>query len=214
MRNISTRAVRGAATAAVVAALSAAALAVSNAVPVTGGLDSPRGIAVGPAGRSPAEVDGAPQPGRPAGARPQRPQQLLGRGARPHLLAGIDEQLRERPGTDHLRALEPVEGIDEMVRLRTSHRAPESRPLKGTELCSGPARLCEALDIDLALNRIDLTADSRLWIERTRSRPLPAAALVNTPRIGVDYAGRWAQEPLRWYVRGNPHVSVASPSKR
>jgi DNA-3-methyladenine glycosylase len=113
-----------------------------------------------------------------------------------------------------IRALEPAEGLDEMFRLRTSHRPPESRPLKVTELCSGPARLCEALDIDLALNRIDLTTDSRLWIERVRSRPFPAAALVNTPRIGVDYAGRWAQEPLRWYIRGNPHVSVTSPARR
>ena len=50
-RQIPPRAVRGAVTAAVVAALSAGALAVSNAVPVTGGLVSPRGLAVGPAGR-------------------------------------------------------------------------------------------------------------------------------------------------------------------
>jgi DNA-3-methyladenine glycosylase len=84
-------------------------------------------------------------------------------------------------------------------------RDPASIP--ETQLCSGPARLCQALNIERDLNGIDLTADTRLWIERARARPVPPSLLVNTPRIGVDYAGAWAQEPLRWFIAGNPHVS-------
>ena len=31
--------------------------------------------------------------------------------------------------------------------------------------------------------------------------------LVRRPRIGVEYAGTWARRLLRFYLRGNPHVS-------
>lgn len=101
-----------------------------------------------------------------------------------------------------IRALEPLEGVEAMRELRgVAAGAGESK------LCSGPARLCQALGIDLTLNRIDLVSDSRLSLERARSRPLPASRLVNTPRVGVGYAGPWARRLLRWHIRGNPHVS-------
>ena len=32
-------------------------------------------------------------------------------------------------------------------------------------------------------------------------------AIVKRPRIGVDYAGRWARRHLRFYIRDNPFVS-------
>jgi DNA-3-methyladenine glycosylase len=114
-----------------------------------------------------------------------------------------------------LRALEPIEGIRTMARLRRSHRRPGARPLTRTDLCSGPARLCEALDIDKSLNGLDLTTDPRLFIEQIQPKPLPDESLVNTPRIGVDYAGTWSREPLRWFVRDNPHVSTrAAPAAK
>ena len=31
--------------------------------------------------------------------------------------------------------------------------------------------------------------------------------ILTTPRIGVDYAGHWARRLLRFYLKGNPHVS-------
>jgi DNA-3-methyladenine glycosylase len=37
--------------------------------------------------------------------------------------------------------------------------------------------------------------------------PIADADVVIGPRIGVDYAGAWAAAPLRFHVRGNPHVS-------
>jgi DNA-3-methyladenine glycosylase len=126
-----------------------------------------------------------------------------------HFCLNIVAGERDDPVAVLLRALEPTEGVTTMRRLRSVHRPAGARPLLDSELCSGPARLCEALEIDTGLNGIDLTADSRLWIERTRARPLPDSALVNTPRIGVDYAGPWAKEPLRWFIRGNPHASPA-----
>jgi DNA-3-methyladenine glycosylase len=64
-------------------------------------------------------------------------------------------------------------------------------------LIDGPGRLCRALQIDLSLNRIDLTAQGALWFEDRGSRILrrQVAAL---PRIGVGYAGTWAKKPYRF----------------
>ncbi len=99
-----------------------------------------------------------------------------------------------------LRALEPIEGLDEMFSRRPAARS-------ATELCSGPGRLTQALGIDLARDGSDLRSDSALWIEQLRGRRLPNARVVATRRIGVDYAGRWAGRRLRFLIRGSPHVS-------
>jgi DNA-3-methyladenine glycosylase len=104
-----------------------------------------------------------------------------------------------------LRALEPLEGLEEMQRRRPAARRVE-------ELCAGPARLTQALAIDRALDGIDLREHTGLWIERSRVRALPDAAVLAAPRVGVDYAGAWARRRLRFLVRGSLHVS--RPARR
>jgi DNA-3-methyladenine glycosylase len=94
-----------------------------------------------------------------------------------------------------LRALEPTEGLDRMA-----------RPADPRNLCRGPARLCQALAIDQTLNAIDLTRDSRLFIERA-SPTLPDEEIGASPRIGVAYAGAWADRPLRFFIRKSPFLS-------
>lgn len=101
-----------------------------------------------------------------------------------------------------LRALEPIEGMEEMARRRRVDRP--------TALCSGPAKLCQALGIDLTLNGEDLRVSDRLFIEEPTASwetPVTPRRIARSPRIGVDYAGVWARKPLRFYLRGNPHVS-------
>lgn len=105
-----------------------------------------------------------------------------------------------------IRALEPVEGLGAMRSNRAARRDSD-KPIRDTDLCSGPAKICQALGIDLAQDGLDLTTSDSLFIERIRSRALPEHLLVRTPRIGVTYAGEWAHRPLRFVVRGNPHAS-------
>jgi DNA-3-methyladenine glycosylase len=100
-----------------------------------------------------------------------------------------------------VRALEPTEGLAIMFGRR-------ARARREKELCSGPAKLTQALGIDLRHNGIDLRSDRSLWIERVRARALPTSKIVATPRVGVDYAGEWARKPYRFFVRDNPHVSA------
>jgi DNA-3-methyladenine glycosylase len=112
-----------------------------------------------------------------------------------------------------VRALEPSEGLEEMRRARMAARRGCGVGLvKDRDLCSGPARLCQALQIDRRHNLNDLATDSRLWIEVLRPGMPPAGMLENTARIGVDYAGAWAVKPLRWFLRSSVHVSRPSRS--
>lgn len=91
-----------------------------------------------------------------------------------------------------IRALEPVAGIELMRRRRERENI--------LELCSGPARLVEAMGITRAHNGYDLTREP-LCICRGRHGPFK---LVTTTRIGVN-AGR--ELLLRFYLEGSPYVS-------
>jgi DNA-3-methyladenine glycosylase len=102
-----------------------------------------------------------------------------------------------------IRALEPLANLDDMRRNRS---ADASRAVSDTDLCSGPAKLCQALQIDRALNGVDLVASVNLFILRGEER-VASSSVMNTPRIGIDYAQEWVDRPLRWYVAENPHVS-------
>ena len=102
-----------------------------------------------------------------------------------------------------VRALHPTEGLEVMHARRRAAR-------NVRDLCSGPARLAEALRIDRGLDGEDLRCSRRLWIERTRSRALPASRVATTARIGVGYAGTWATRPLRFYLKGSRYLSRRS----
>ena len=96
-----------------------------------------------------------------------------------------------------VRALEPVEGI-EVMRARRPRQS-------DVNLTSGPGKLSVALAIDRALDGADLL-DDRVWIERG-GRPVPASAVACGPRIGIAYAGEWAEKPWRFWLRDSPFVS-------
>ncbi len=99
-----------------------------------------------------------------------------------------------QPGVPHavlLRAIEPVSAI----------AAPSW----------GPGLLCRAFDIDRSHNGLDLRG-KQLWIEAPKTtRALRVSA---APRIGVDYAGKWAQRPWRFFDADSPFVSTVSAAAR
>jgi DNA-3-methyladenine glycosylase len=95
-----------------------------------------------------------------------------------------------------IRAAEPIAGLDLI-------RAARPAAKRDRDLCSGPARLCQAFGIDRRQDGADLvTADHGLSIVDDGVPP-PADPAVG-PRIGIRHA---AEEPWRYFVRGNPHVS-------
>ena len=98
-----------------------------------------------------------------------------------------------------IRALEPDEGRELMAARRGTDGLPD--------LCSGPAKLCQALGISRAQDGVDLVEGPALFIERLSRRALPGTRIGVGPRIGIAYAKGWRHEPLRFWVRGNAHVS-------
>jgi DNA-3-methyladenine glycosylase len=86
-----------------------------------------------------------------------------------------------------LRAAAPVAGLDATTRPAT-----------------GPGKLCAALGITRAQNGLDLTSGGALYVADDGSPP-PRRRV--SPRIGVEYAGAWAERKLRFFVDGNAYVS-------
>jgi DNA-3-methyladenine glycosylase len=105
-----------------------------------------------------------------------------------------------------LRALEPVTGAELMRQRRARPADPDER------LAAGPARACQALDIDRSLGGIDLLTDDRLRLTLDPAGPLDPARIVSGPRIGVEYAGPdWAQRPWRFGIADSPALSKSFP---
>lgn len=95
-------------------------------------------------------------------------------------------------GTGHavlVRGGEPVLGIPHGVR------------------CDGPGRLGRALGVSRADSGVDLTGE-HLFLSARRKRP----AIAVTARVGVAYAGEWADRPWRFLEEGNKHAS--RPNKK
>ena len=68
------------------------------------------------------------------------------------------------------------------------------------KLIDGPGRLCRALQIDRRLNRADLTTGESLWFE-DRGEVVRRGTIGAHPRIGVDYADKWAEKLWRFRLR-------------
>jgi len=101
-----------------------------------------------------------------------------------------------------LRGGSPVDGIDAMRDRRPAARCDR-------DLCSGPARLAQALGINGAFDGSDLVRGPLRLVDDGVATP--AAPEVST-RIGLR-TGRGHDHPWRWFVTGDPNVSRARPSQ-
>ena len=88
-----------------------------------------------------------------------------------------------------LRAVEPVANLEGNTR--------------------GPGRLCKAMGIDLSLYGHDLCSDDLYLAAPADSPPFVVS---KGPRIGVGYAGSWADKPLRFYIQGSRYLSRSETS--
>jgi len=84
-----------------------------------------------------------------------------------------------------VRAVEPISGLPDGA---------------GTD---GPGRLTRALGITRRDDAIDLVAGDRIFLAARDRRPKIGV----TPRVGVAYAGVWADKPWRFFDAGSRFVS-------
>lgn len=92
-----------------------------------------------------------------------------------------------------IRAVEPLEGM---------HLLEKRRQRQGVDVTNGPAKLCQALDIDKRLNGHDLRQGKGLRL--LPSAPLSDTDMVQTTRIGISQG---KDVPWRFYIKNNPWVS-------
>lgn len=112
-----------------------------------------------------------------------------------HNLLNVVTEEKDFPAAVLIRAVEPLSGISLMKERR------ETQDL--LNLCSGPAKLCQAFGIDLTHNGLSVCSRrSPLHVKRGDKTGIE---LVWSPRIGI----REGKERLwRASVKGSPYVSV------
>jgi DNA-3-methyladenine glycosylase len=120
-----------------------------------------------------------------------------------------------------LRAVEPVEGIEVMVHNRGLNKHDDLSPMttargRGVNptsadrtllnLCSGPAKLCQAFEIGRKENGTDL-CNNQIWLAND-SHTSRRVTIATSRRVGVNNGSR---HRWRFYIKGNPYVSKAKP---
>lgn len=101
-----------------------------------------------------------------------------------------------------IRAVEPLDEKSLMY-------AKNNRPIKSkkqVDLTNGPGKLCKAMHIDKSLNNILVTKKGALWI--AESEHIGEEEIVSAKRINIPYAEEDADRLWRFYIKGNPFVSI------
>lgn len=93
----------------------------------------------------------------------------------------IVTEARDYPAAVLIRAVTPIAGLPDAAKT------------------DGPGKLCRAFGIDRELNAAPAAGrEARLWIARG-SAPEPRR-IMETPRIGIGYAGEYRDKPWRYVI--------------
>lgn len=141
------------------------------------------------------------------GRRTGRTEVMYGRGGHAyvylcygiHHLFNVVANRHDTPHAILIRALEPVAGIEIMLKRC------KKKQLDYT-LTRGPGNLSKALGITTRYTGEDLVSGAHIWIE-DQGKPLQPKHIIATTRVGVDYAGEDALLPYRFLIKDNPWVS-------
>jgi len=114
-----------------------------------------------------------------------------------HHLFNIVTNVEGKADAVLIRAVEPLEGVDIMLKRR------KAKVLKPA-VFSGPGKLTQAMAIHQSSNASDLVKSKSLYIVDSE---IEVTNIVKTTRIGIDYAEEDALLPWRFYISGNKFVS-------
>ena len=99
-----------------------------------------------------------------------------------------------------IRAIEPVWGIDTMIKNRNGK--------SGVLLTNGPAKMMQAFGIHDKNWNLHFLSDSPFIIDLEDKHRKPAQEIIADKRVGINQSDPiWANKKLRYYVAGNPYVS-------
>ena len=93
-----------------------------------------------------------------------------------------------------------VYGMYHMLNVTTDlNGSPSAILIRGVEGIDGPGKLTRELGIDKSFHEKLAMPKSGLWLE-DRGVKVDEKDIKKTPRIGVDYAGKWAKKPYRFVL--------------
>ena len=117
-----------------------------------------------------------------------------------HHLLNIVTNKKNIPQAVLIRAIEPIHGIDTILKRKNKNKIDYT-------LTSGPGALCKALGITKKENNISLTG-SILWIE-DHNILVKDTEIIKSPRVGVNYAEEDALLPWRFRIKNSKWTSPA-----
>ena len=106
-----------------------------------------------------------------------------------------------------IRSLEPIKGLEKMSYERFNKPLSELGKKQIINLTNGPGKLCMALNITKDLNGEDLTSN-KLYICDKVLKADSNFKIIESKRIGIDYAEEAKDYLWRFYIQGNEYVSV------
>lgn len=101
-----------------------------------------------------------------------------------------------------VRALEPIEGKSLMANRRHN---PHIKPSNIKNLTNGPVKLCQALNIDVSINGINLCGNELYILEGQKLKS--NEKILTSTRINIDYAEEDKFKPWRFILEGNKFLS-------
>jgi DNA-3-methyladenine glycosylase len=114
-----------------------------------------------------------------------------------HFLLNVVTEEKDFPAAILIRAVEPLSGIPLMKKRRGTQDM--------LNLCTGPAKLCQAFGIDLSLNGLSVYSQrSPLLLKKGDKTGIELAW---SPRIGIQEG---KERLWRASIKGSPYVSVKS----
>lgn len=115
-----------------------------------------------------------------------------------HHLFNVVTNTKDIPHAILIRSLEPIKGINEMLERTGKEKLDNT-------LTRGPGNVSKALGISTINSGMSLKSDDLFLADD--GFVYSKKEIHTSPRIGVDYAGKDALLPYRFYVKGNPFVS-------
>jgi DNA-3-methyladenine glycosylase len=115
-----------------------------------------------------------------------------------HHLFNIVTNAKDIPHAVLIRALDPIDGIDEMLRRTQKTKADHT-------LTRGPGNVSKALGLYRHHTGADLLSDE-IYVMKDDYEISPKN-IISSTRIGVDYAAEDALLLYRFHVKDNPYVT-------
>lgn len=111
---------------------------------------------------------------------------------------------KDEPEAVLIRALEPIDNLDYISNNRFGKRYDELTKSQMKNLMNGPSKLCLALDIKKDFNYKKLYEKGELYLEYNNDKDFE---VVESKRIGIDYAEEAKDFLWRYYIKDNKFIS-------